>query len=167
LAITCICAGAFEDKLNIAFESLIPAYVLISHIIFGILLVKGILQFWGGKIRMAESDFKYKKDESGKGSFEAVHTYKSTRFDKDRMIVGYTFLISGAFAIPFVFFFPFVAKLVSVVLLWIPTIVGNAISLSSNFKDLHDSVQKSDEEYENQKKELEEQKKREELGRWK
>ena len=96
-----------------------------------------------------------------------MDAYKTAHSSKERIAVGYTFLLCGAIAIPFIFFFPITAKWASLALFMIPTAIGSAIAIFLNFKELHDDMKMMDKEYEKQKKELEEQKKREELGRWK
>lgn len=166
--ITCACAFIFEDQLNICIDSLIPMAVLVIHIVLGVLLIKDVIYFYGGKVRMLHNvDFKYRKDESGEGKIEVVDAYKTAHSSKERFAVGYTFLLCGAVAIPFVFFFTVGAKWASIALLLIPTTIGSAIAIFLNFKELHDDVKMLGEENERHKKELEEQKKREELGRWK
>ena len=166
--ITGMCALMLKEQLNIVVDSLIPAAVCLVHVILGILLIKEIAYFYGGKVRLLSNvDFKYKKDTRGEGKLEVVDSYKTAHSGKERMAVGYTFLISGAFAIPFIFFFPIATKWASIALFLIPTIIGSAIAIFLNIKELHDDMKMMDKEYEKQKKELEEQKKREELGRWK
>ena len=167
-AITCVCAFIFEDQLNIVVDSLIPLGVMVVHVALGILLLKEIAYFYGGKVRMLSNvDFKYKKDERGDGKLEVVDHYRAAHNGKERIAVGYTFLISGAFAIPFMVFFPIATKWASIALFFIPTFIGSGIAIFLNFKGLRDDMKMMGDEYEKQKKELEDQRKREELGRWK
>ena len=74
-AATGLCALAFREQVHIVIDSLIPVGVLLVHIILGMLLVKEIAYFYGGKIRMlSDVDFKYKKDPSGEGNLEIVNS---------------------------------------------------------------------------------------------
>ena len=166
--ITGMCALMLKEQVNICIDSLISMAILVIHIALGVLLIKDVIYFYGGKVRMLHNvDFKYKKDERGDGKLEIVDHYRAAHSSKERIAVGYTFLLCGAIAIPFIFFFPITAKWASLALFMIPTAIGSAIAIFLNFKELHDDMKMMDKEYEKQKKELEEQKKREELGRWK
>ncbi len=171
-AVTCFCAFAFEEQLNICLDSLIPMAVLAIHIVLGVLLLGGILYWGGGKVRVAfntslNSDLKYVRDANGEGRLAYVDDRKATGRVKERTAVGYIFLICGVLAIPFIFFFPVSAKWASIALFMIPTFIGGGVGMFISFKELRDDMKMMDKEYEKQKKELEEQKKREELGRWK
>ena len=166
--ITGMCALMLKEQVNICIDSLIPMAILVIHIALGVLLIKDVIYFYGGKVRMLHNvDFKYKKDERGEGKIEVVDAYKTAHSSKERIAVGYTFLLCGAIAIPFIFFFSITAKWASLALFMIPTAIGSAIAIFLNFKELHDDMKMMDGEYEKQKKELEDQRKREELGRWK
>ena len=172
IAIMGICALAFREQLNICIDSVIPAAVLAVHLILGVLLLKDVLLWGTSRFHVmlnvnTNKDFKYVKDENGEGRLEYMDDRRAACRKKERTAVGYTFLISGALAIPFIFFFPIAAKWVSIALFMIPTFIGSGVAMFFTFKELRDDMKVMDKEYEKQKKELEEQKKLEEMGRWK
>ena len=167
-AATGLCALAFREQVHIVIDSLIPVGVLLVHIILGMLLVKEIAYFYGGKIRMlSDVDFKYKKDPSGEGNLEIVNSYRKARGKKERLAVGYAYLLCGALAIPFIFFFKIGAKWASIGLLLFSAFLGSAIAIVFHFIETRAEMKAMNEVYKQQQKELEDQKKREELGKWK
>lgn len=168
IAITGICALAFREQLNICIDSVIPVAVLAIHLALGALLLKGVLYWGGGKAHVAfNTSIKYVRDKDGEGKLAYVDSRKAACRVKERTAVGYTFLISGALAIPFIFFFPITAKWASIALFMISTFIGSGVAMFFTFKEMRDDMKVMDKEYEKQKKELEEQKKREEMGQWK
>ena len=170
ISATGLCALAFEEHLNIKIDSLIPLGVALVQLVLGLLLVKGIVHYRGGEIRLWDtSDFKYSKNHRGEGKFEAVESDLYTRKANPVVVkvVGYSYIIGGALPIPFIFFFSIGAKFGSIGLMLIPTFVGAMVAIPLDIMGTKAQREAARAEYEQQKRELEEQKKREELGRWK
>ena len=81
--------------------------------------------------------------------------------------MGYAYLLCGALAIPFIFFFKIGAKWASIGLLLFSAFLGSAIAIVFHFIETRAEMKAMNEIYKQQQRELEEQKEREELGKWK
>ena len=163
--ITGICAFAFREQLNINAYSLFPVIVLAINTLLGVLFVKKIAYFMGDRVSLF--DMKYKREQNGDGKLEIVDHYKSGRYQKERTAFGYAFLIAGALSIPFIFFFSNNVKLVSVALFVVIRLIGKLFTLCINILEVRDESKRLNGENIQYQKELEEQKKREEMGQWK
>lgn len=175
ISATFLCALMLKEHLNIVIDSLIPAGVCVLQLYFGWLLVKGYAYISGGKLRWAyfrnfyNGDLKFTKNERGKGSFEKVGRLSGeNEYEKrSRMLSGYVFLIFAAAAIPFIFFFTPRTKFGSLGILLASIVLAtviNAVVDMSAVANERKIQRKNDEQW---AKELEEQKRREEMGKWK
>ena len=110
--------------------------------------------------RLFGFDFKYSK-KNGEGEFDIV----TGRKDK----VGYNgyvllYAVISAVEIPFIFFFPYYAKVSSALAL---LIISPIIQVTLEVKGMSQRIKGAIDEKELQKQELDEQKRREEMGKWK
>ena len=168
IAVTAICAMMFKEYRNIVIDSLIPTGAIIVQFIFGLLIKCDIYYYRGGRLhRMKDTDFKYRKNERGEGEFVESAPYRPAPSEKTRDIMGYSFMLCAVFYIPFIFFFPIGAKWCSPAIFLVSVIVGGLLNIPHEIKEF-----KAEREAERirsaaLRRELEEQKRREEMGQWK
>lgn len=178
IAVTAICAMIFKESLNIAIDSLVPAGVCLMYFGLGYMLISGSAYFWGGKIRLSYmhrsrfsgGDFKYSKNSRGEGSFESPNPdfHSAARNSITNKIVGYIFLISSAATIPIVFFFTLYVKWwASIAIFFASFISALAVNAVVDITVLKKARNAELEKKAAWQRELEEQKKREEMGKWK
>ena len=176
IAATAITALVFNEKLNIIIDSIVPAGVCLLYFCLGCLLLSGRAYFWGGRLRItctyrfAGGDFKYSKDKRGKGRFDSVNadSESAARRSITNIISGYLFIISAAATIPLIFFFSLYVKWwASLAIFFVTFISSTAVSAVVDilgWKRTRNAQQAKEAAWQ---KELDEQKKREEMGRWK
>ena len=105
-------------------------------------------------------DFKYSK-RSGKGEFDVI-SERGVKAGFSVYVLIYA-IISAA-AVPFVIFFPYVVKIgFALVVL----VISPLIQLSIEARAVSQKIKSDVESSEREKQELDEQKKREEMGKWK
>lgn len=167
--ITGACALIFNKQLNITVDSLVPAFVLIFNTVLGFLILNGNYFLDGGRwcFRL-KSDYKYSKGEYGKGSFKGLeyrrYDWRTTKAEK---ILAYVFLFIAAATVPCIFFFPIPVKWICLAVVIIEIFpVSFVTSLCITGTRIKKDVDESRARTEQYEKELEEQKKKEEQGRW-
>jgi len=167
ISATVIGAFAFKQYVNIHLESLIP----LSNI--GVMLYAGYQMsvskniYYKGKWRTYgdDVDFKYSKDKNGKGHFEVFKPQVQTSLSN--IISSYTVFIGAALNIPLIVFGGLNTKLWSFGIFLLVLILSAALSFPFEYKENKKQIEADEARKEQWKKELEEQKKREEMGRWK
>ena len=170
---TALCALTFGDYVDINFGSLFVVAVLAYSLILGLFLGFRVLFLHGTHLKtrtLMDSDFKFSKNKGERGSFEIVdRDYKKWSVsDRNSKILSCVLLIGGASAIPFIFLFPFRVKIIaSVILCAVVVFTITLIAFISDAIEMRQLAVKLNEKSAREKRELEEQKKREELGRWK
>lgn len=165
---TGLCALVLKDYLNITVFSLFPVGVMLVHIILGLLAKNNVIHFRRGRFYVfSVDDFKYSKNSHGKGEFQSVESNRRDTDKKTQNIIGYGFIIVGALALPFIFFFPIEAKCGCIGLLLIPVIVGRVVDVYATAMKKKADIAMAKARSEQHQRELEEQKKREEMGYWK
>ena len=168
-----IFALAFQDQLDVGVGSLLPAAVLAYALTVGLLLRFRVLCLRGNRLRIrtfVDFDFKYSKGKDGKGSIDMVDPdSKRVRIsDRNSQILSSVLLISGAVAVPFIFLFSFNVKSVATMILCV--VVGGAtclIEVISMVIEIKRAGSEQNGKDSREMQELEEQKKREEMGYWK
>ena len=168
IAITAIFALIFKQYVNVHIESLIPAYVFVGMLYAGYSAYRSKSFFRHGRWHTYTHtfDFKYSKDKKGEGEFEIVKP--STPPDKISLICTYSMIWGAAFLIPFIVFFKYEIKMYSsLVVILITALINIFVSLPLVIKETKQAKEAEKAKYEQWEKELEEQKKREELGKWK
>ena len=166
---TGLCALIFKEHLNIVIESLIPLGVTVYNIVFGSLMKNGVVYLSGGRFRSAlNSDFKYSKNSRGEGEFEVVDYHRRGAGKKAKDLLGYILVFAGVLSIPFIFFFPITVKWgSSICLVLFPLMIGSVVAIIADVYEKKALLEEQRAQEKQWKKELEEQKKKEELGRWK
>lgn len=167
ISATLICAFAFKQYVNIHLESLIP----LSNI--GVMLYAGYQMsvsknvYYKGKWRTYgnDVDFKYSKDKNGKGRFEVFKPQVQTSLSN--VISSYTVFIGASLNIPLIVFGGLYTKLWSFGIFLIVLILGAVLSFPFEYKENKKQIEADEARKEQWERELEEQKKREEMGRWK
>ena len=168
IATTGICAMIFKERLNIVIDSLIPVGVMIIQFICGLLIKCDIYYSHGGRLfRLDDTDFKYRKNEHGEGKFVESAPARPAPSKKTKDIMGYSLMLCAVFYIPFIFFFPIIAKWSSPAIFFVSSILGALLNIPHEIKKFKDELEDERIRSEARRRELEEQKKREELGRWK
>ena len=167
IALTTLMAFCFKQYVFIGAESLIPVIIMASMLFLGYTSYKGKLYYRGGRWRSYSDsfDFKYRKNSEGEGEFQIIDSGGLP--DMTSKILGYTAFIGASLNIPLIIFFSFKVKLFSVGVMLGTYIVGCLIATPFEImqrKRLKDADAARREQWQ---KELEEQKRREELGRWK
>lgn len=163
---------AFKGQIVIGLESLIPIGVMAYMLWYGSVEYnkkKGRYYYREGRLyhyQPSSFDFKYSKDSEGDGTFERTHADEEP--DPTSRIFAYCMIIGAAFNIPFVALFPYGVKIGGGIVVFILScIVGIIISGPQDRKESKKAIEEEKARQAQWKKELEEQKKREELGRWK
>ena len=168
IAITAICAMIFKERLNIVIDSLIPVGAIIVQFICGLLIKSDIYYFHGGRLyRVNNTDFKYRKNERGEGQFVESTPVRHAPSKKTQNVMGYSLMLCAVFYIPFIFFFPIIAKWSSPAIFFVSSILGALLNIPRNIKEFKAELEDERIRSEARRRELEEQKKREELGKWK
>lgn len=173
IAATGICALTLRDQVNISVDSLFPVSIFVYDLILGILLGFRVLFLHGNRFKtrtFMDSDFKYSKSKDGEGSIEMVdRDVKKVRIsDRNSQILSSVLLIGGAVSIPFIFLFSFKVKFIAtLILLTVVVVAIYLISFISNMIEMKRAVAELKEKEAREQKELEEQRKREEMGYWK
>ena len=168
IAATGISALVFKDHLNIIIDSLIPLGVTVAQICIGLLIKNDIIYFRGTDLyRVKSNDFKYSKNDRGEGEFKMVNSHRRGPGKKAQTILGHAFILAGALSIPIIFFFPITVKWYSIGLVLVPVIFGSAAAIPADLKETRAAIEEQRAKEDQWKRELEEQKKREEMGRWK
>ena len=80
---------------------------------------------------------------------------------------GYAYIITGAIPIPAILFFKMTVKWGSIGLILIPLIIGTTLAFVSDMKETKAALEEQMAKEDQWRKELEEQKRREEMGKWK
>ena len=160
-------AIVFKQYINIHVASLIPVF----HI--GVMLYEGY-NFYVTKSVYYEGrwhsyrddvDLKYSKDKNGDGK---IKVYKpKTQTSISNIISAYTLFIGASLNIPLIVFFNYKIKLWSIGVFLICTLLSLVLSWPFASKENKRLIEADRVRSEQWKKELEEQKKREEMGRWK
>jgi hypothetical protein len=168
IAITGIFALTFKERLNIVIDSLIPVGVMIIQFICGLLIKCDIYYSHGGRLfRLDDTDFKYRKNERGEGKFVESAPARPAPSKKTKDIIGYSLMLCAAFYIPFIFFFSVGAKWCSPNIFVVASLVAGLLNILHVIKEFKAELEDERIRSEARRRELEEQKKREELGRWK
>ncbi|MBR4031397.1 MAG: hypothetical protein IKJ07_01535 [Clostridia bacterium] len=168
ISITAICAMIFKERLNIVIDSLIPVGAIIVQFICGLLIKCDIYYSHGGRLfRLDDTDFKYSKNERGEGKFVESAPARPAPSKKTKDIMGYSLMLCAAFYIPFIFFFSVGAKWCSLTIFVVASIVGGLLNILHVIKKFKAEIEDERIRSEARRRELEEQKKREELGKWK
>ena len=168
IATTGICALIFKERLNIVIDSLIPVGVMIIQFICGLLIKCDIYYSHGGRLfRLDDTDFKYRKNERGEGKFVESAPARPAPSKKTKDIMGYSLMLCAVFYIPFIFFFPIIAKWSSPAIFFVSSILGALLNIPHVIKKFKAELEDERIRSEARRRELEEQKKREELGKWK
>ena len=168
IATTGICAMIFKERLNIVIDSLIPVGVMIIQFICGLLMKCDIYYSHGGRrFRLDDTDFKYRKNERGEGKFVESAPARPAPSKKTKDIIGYSLMLCAAFYIPFIFFFSVGAKWCSPNIFVVASLVAGLLNILSIIKEFKTELEDERIRSEARRRELEEQKKREELGKWK
>lgn len=168
IATTGICALIFKARLNIVIDSLIPVGAIIVQFICGLLIKCDIYYSHGGRLfRLDDTDFKYRKNERGEGKFVESAPARPAPSKKTKDIMGYSLMLCAVFYIPFIFFFPIIAKWSSPAIFFVSSILGALLNIPHEIKKFKAELEDEKIRSEARRRELEEQKKREELGRWK
>ena len=167
IGITALTALCFKKYVVIGAESLIPVIIMASMLFLGYTSYKGRLYYRGGRWRTYSDsfDFRYRKNSKGEGEFQIVDSGRAP--DMTNKILGYTAAIGASFNIPLIIFFSFKIKLICVGVMLGTYIVGVLIATPFEIME-RKRLKDADEARRAQwQKELEEQKKREEMGKWK
>ena len=172
ISATMICASIFSEQIVIGLASLVSignmAYMLWQGAV-EYNKKKGRYYYRDGRLyhyQPSSFDFKYTKDSEGEGVFERTNADESP--DLTSRILAYCMIIGAALNIPFVVFFPFGVKIGSgIMVLILSCIVSIIISGPQDRKEAQKAIEEEKARQAEWKKELEEQKKREELGKWK
>lgn len=168
IAITAICAMIFKERLNIVIDSFIPVGAIIVQFISGLLIKCDIYYSRGGRLyRVNDTDFKYRKNERGEGQFVESAPVRHAPSKKTQDIMGYSLMLCAVFYIPFIFFFSVGAKWCSPAIFLVTSIVGGLLNIPHEIKEFKAEREAERIRSEALRRELEEQKKREELGRLK
>lgn len=160
-------ALVFKQYVNINLESLMPLLTLATMLYAGYKTYVTRSFFYNGKWHSYGDsiDFKYSKSESGEGSFSV---YKpKTQADMTNIIPAYAMFIGASLNIPLIVFFDYKIKLWCIGIMLISGIFGFLVSLPFDIKKTKKAVEDENQRREQWERELEEQKKREEMGRWK
>ena len=167
IATTGICAMIFKQHLVIGLESLIPVAVMAYMLFIGYQSYKNRVYFRHGRWHSYSDsfDFKYSKNSKGEGKFQIIDSREGPNVFN--LILGYTMFIGAALNIPLIIFGSFIIKTFSVAIILVALGVGIVASLPIEIKETKQAKEAEKAKYEQWKRELEEQKKREELGRWK
>ncbi len=105
-------------------------------------------------------DFKYSKS-GGEGNF---HFFRDKATPGQAIRVVFVYALMSALEIPFIFFFPYPVKIAVGGAVFI---ISPLIQLSLEAKDFSHRVKTAKSEKKTEDRELEEQKRREEMGKWK
>lgn len=158
----------FKERLNIVIDSLIPVGVMIIQFICGLLMKCDIYYSHDGRrFRLDDTDFKYRKNERGEGKFVESAPARPAPSKKTKDIIGYSLMLCAVFYIPFIFFFPIIAKWSSPAIFFVSSILGALLNIPHEIKEFKAELEDERIRSEERRRELEEQKKREELGKWK
>ena len=171
IAATILFGLAFKGQIVIGLESLIPIGEMVYMLWYGAVEYnkkKGRYYYRDGRLyhyQPSSFDFKYSKDSEGEGALERTHADEAP--DPTSRIFAYCMIIGAALNIPFVALFSYGVKIGGgIVVLILSCIVGIIISGPQDRKEVQKAIDEEKVRQEQWKKELEEQKKREELGRW-
>ena len=167
LAATILCCNLLAEYVIVSIFSVVPAILSVIMLIFGLFAqTYGIGR--GGKLRLSKFsrlDFKYSKTNDGKGEFDVIKTRESVnKYDK---LYAYIYYICGLIPIPFVFFFSTFAKL-SMIALFL--VVESTVALISIVISFYELKRQSEIDLQRQReldRELEDQRRREQMGKWK
>ena len=170
IAATILFGLAFKEQIVIGIESLIPIGAMAYMLFVGAINFnekKGYYTYQHGRLKYYHKNvgLKYTKDSNGEGVFQKTNEDEAPDFTS--RILAYSLFIGAALNIPFIVFFPFEIKLFTIVIFLISCAVSFVISLPHDIKESKKAIEEEKARQAEWKKELEEQKKREELGRWK
>ena len=167
VAATGLFALVFKQYVNINLESLSPLLTLATMLYAGYKTYVTRSFFYNGKWHSYGDsiDFKYSKSESGEGSF-SVYKPKA-QADMTNIIPAYAMFIGASLNIPLIVFFDYKIKLWCIGIMLISGILGFLISLPFDIKKTKEAIKNDEARSEQWQKELEEQKRREEMGKWK
>ena len=167
IATTGIFALIFKQHLVIGLESLIPIAIMAYMLFIGYSSYKHRTYFRHGRWHSYSDsfDFKYSKNSKGEGKFQIIDSREGPNVVN--LILGYTMFIGAALNIPLIIFGSYIIKAFSVAIILVALGVGIVASLPIEIKETKQAKEAEKAKYEQWKRELEEQKKREELGKWK
>ena len=174
IAATLLCALFLKQYLNVVIDSLVPTLAFGYMLCVGCLLHGGSAYMSGGRFymnyRRGLGNAKYYKDDRGKGSFDVDESSiaRDRGERKTSLIVGYLYLIMAALTMPLIFFFSLYVKWWASLGIFLGVyILSVVINAAVDITEARIVLKERRRKNEALQKELEEQKKREELGRWK
>lgn len=173
---TGICAAVFRDNIDLSLFSAIPAVVLIFSAVWGLMLIKGALYLFAGKwrldLRYYKNEYEYENDEDVKNETRIDRFVKRSIRSNNRFlatvqpILGYILIMCGALTVPCIFFFSELIKLSTLGIPILFAIFSLVFSILLDAKQVKEDITSEKERSKRHQKELEEQKKKEEQGRW-
>ena len=167
IAATLFLASAFRDSVNTSIFSVVPSVVSVIMAVLGHCAEIGRIDRSGDVrlSRFANMDFKYSKSKSGEGSFEMIERkYPTGRFNK---LYAGIYYVGGLIPIPFIFFLSTTAKIGTIAVFLLAEFICTCIALPVN---IIDRKRRAEQEILRQReldRELEEQRRREQMGKWK
>ena len=167
ISATGLFALAFPKYISLNITSLIPVGVIAYSVYQGFNALRVKAYFKNGRLRYHSGglDFKYSKNEKGEGNFEMTESRRI--FNSSNKIMAYAFFIGAALNVPFILLFEYKIKLAGIFIMLSAPIIGGLISLPYDIKTYKNLASAEKSKQEQQDKELEEQKKKEEMGKWK
>ena len=167
IALTGLCALAFSKYLSVNIYSLLPVGIIVYMIYMGFEAFTSRMYYKNGRwrTRSVGFDFKYSKSANGEGNFEVYNPIKSAGLSNKLM--AYSLFLGASLNIPLIFFFDYKIKLFSIGILIVSGLVGGLLALPHDLKAQREIEEAEKAKHEQWERELEEQKKREELGKWK
>lgn len=164
---TGLLALVFKQYVNVNIESLLPVFSIggMLYVGYKILVSKSVYRNGKWYSYGDDVDFKYSKNKNGEGSFSV---YKpQVQNDPTNIIPAYTMFIGSSLNIPLIVFFDYKIKLWSIGIMLICAVLGMLLALPFDIKKTKKAVEDENQRREQWERELEEQKKREEMGKWK
>ena len=166
---TLIFALAFRQYVNVHIESLAPAFNIVGmlYISYTTYNQKRYYSRANGRwISYTDGfDFYYSKNKKGEGDFQ-VQTHQKTP-QKSNVISAYVIIWGASLNIPLIFLFNYKTKLLCFAVMIVTVLISAIITMPADIKETKEVEAEEKAKSERWKKELEEQKKREEMGRWK
>jgi len=167
IAITAIFALIFKQYVNVHIESIFPIIIIVSMLCAGRKMHVAKSYYYKGEWHSYSDsiDFKYSKNDKGEGKF---NVYKpKAQPEMSNIILAYTMYIGASLNVPLIVFFNYEIKYLSFGIMLICSVVGVVFAWPFAIKEGKKQIEADEARSEQWKRELEEQKKREELGKWK
>ena len=162
-------ALTFRQYINVHIESLLPVNILCGMIYVSYSMYNTKSYYSRKRGRMVHYtegfDFHYAKDKNGEGSFNIQTNQKAPR--KSNVISAYIEIWGASLNIPLIFLFDYKIKMLSVAVAIVTTLAATIVTLPSDIKESREAEKEDKARREQWEMELEEQKKREEMGKWK